>query len=628
MSATAEVEGSHRVTALDGLRGLAVVAVLLFHLWPDILPGGFLGVSVFFTLSGFVITRALLREHERTGSIRLRSFWGRRLRRLWPASAACLAVIAVVWVAVGWMNRSIGGDVLASFLQVANWRFLIEGSAYGAGDVSPVTHFWSLSIEEQLYVVVPLLVLGLRRHPRMLLAALAAAVLVSVVATVISAGDAPVVYYSTLTRAGELVVGAMLAVLVRSAPAPPGRRRVTALVGVAGAVALVTIGWFTVMTSTGTEYWYRGGLTAFALLSVLVILAALWSTPVARMLSLAPLVWLGGVSYAVYLVHWPVLVGLDQAGVDERLVPWITLVVTLVTAAASLRWLEMPVRDDRWSRPVLVVGSVTLTALVLSGSILGITSPRQDDEIDFSSLEEQLAALGEESVGVGSEGELRVAVFGDSTALTLGVGAGQGVPGIRIVGGEAGLGCPVGRGGELRGDASVGDDPTVAPRPFDSWCDWTMTWPSFVARTAPVDVALVLTGNWDLAGRRIEELGSEWVTLADARYVTWLRREIATAADSLHAAGARTVVWLTLPPVAGSAPSPALIRYNAVVRAVAASRPWMWQLDYAGYLTTHDLDARLRPDGVHLSADGSQRMMNEWLRAELERVVATVTDRG
>jgi len=214
--------------ALDGLRGLAVVAVVLFHAGWSHAVGGFLGVSTFFTLSGYLITSLLLAERERTGRIDLPSFWARRARRLLPAAITTLLGVSLLAATLATPEQlaTLRGDVLSALGYVANWRFLLAGRSYGDlfAAPSPVLHFWSLAIEEQLYVAFPIVVLltPARRLAAVLGVLIAGSVLSSVV--LFDAGGAnDAVYYGTFTRAAELLVGGLLAVAVT--------RRARAVVG-------------------------------------------------------------------------------------------------------------------------------------------------------------------------------------------------------------------------------------------------------------------------------------------------------------------------------------------------------------------------------------------------------------
>ena len=615
-----------RLGGLDGLRGLAVIAVVVFHLWPDLLPGGFIGVSVFFTLSGFLITRGLLDGIDRNSGVDLRAFWGRRIRRLWPASAACLALIVAVWLAFDWMNRPISQDVFASFLQVANWRFLATGKAYGLADPSPVAHFWSLAIEEQLYLLVPVVVLLARRRTLHLVAAFGALIAVSLVTTAINAGDAPVVYYSTITRAAELAAGCLLAVVVRHFPITTVKRSTNAALGLAGGLAIAGLAVLTARTSLGTDAYYRGGLSALALLSVVAIIGAIWSPSLSKLLSVRILVWFGAVSYGIYLIHWPVLIALDHTSLPEVLRPWLTLAITLLVAPLSLRLLEEPIRLRRISLRRFAPFAVSLTAVILIGSAVGL-SMQSPSTIDFAGAMRTLEKRGSSqepttasAVPLGAElgtpeNPARAAMFGDSTAVMLAMGLGFDEPSIKATFGGAEIGCTIGRGGQQRGDSVSGNDSTQPAVNWKKECDWTTRWPNTVKFDGGLDAAIILTGNWDIAGRRIPELGEQWRTVGDPIYDAWLRSEAAAAVDSLHAAGTAHVLWLTLPARAGTGPNPRADRFNELIAEVAASRPWMSQPDYAGYLSSLGPGQDPRTDGMHLTMETTGSVWADWLNA-------------
>ena len=351
------------VAALDGLRAFAVAGVLLYHGGVPWLPGGFLGVDLFFVLSGFLITSLLLRELDMTGGIDLRRFWTRRARRLLPAAFLVIAVCLVVAVAFmpGEAAR-VRTDALASFAYVGNWAQVLADRSYFAGFERPslLQHLWSLAVEEQFYLLWPLLLVaclrrfGRRGAARLALAgAIASAVLTAVLFT--PGQDPSRVYFGTDTHASGLLVGALLAFLwplreLRSAP-KPGARLLLDAGAVAGLAAVV------VAMATWHDYdpiVYRGGLLAFAIAAAALIGAlAHPACRVARVAGAAPLRWIGQRSYGIYLWHWPVM-ALTRPEID---VPWtravllpLQIAATVALAAASYRWVEQPFRSGQAGR--------------------------------------------------------------------------------------------------------------------------------------------------------------------------------------------------------------------------------------------------------------------------------------
>jgi peptidoglycan/LPS O-acetylase OafA/YrhL len=343
------------VAALDGIRAFAVAGVLLYHGRVEWLPGGFLGVDVFFVLSGFLITSLLLAERRATGTVDLRAFWLRRARRLLPA--AFLVIGACLVVALGFLadGDRTGDDAIASLLYVNNWHAIGAGASYFEEFQRPslLLHLWSLSVEEQFYLLWPLgLGLLLRRGRGTAAAVTGAGAVVSVVAMalVFDPGDDPTrVYVGTDTHAFALLLGALLAFAwplgaFRGTAAPGARRLLdaAAVTGLAGVVAgMVVLRDFDPWT-------YRGGI-ALACVAAAVLVAAVshpacgvaraFGTPVAR--------WVGDRSYGIYLWHWPVM-ALTRPGIDvdapEPVVLLGQIAVTVLLAAASYRWVEQPIR--------------------------------------------------------------------------------------------------------------------------------------------------------------------------------------------------------------------------------------------------------------------------------------------
>ncbi|MFM8268327.1 MAG: acyltransferase family protein, partial [Ilumatobacteraceae bacterium] len=309
-----------RIAGFDGVRGIAVALVVAFHLWPDVVPGGFLGVTLFFALSGYLITSLLLDEVDRSGSVSLRGFYQRRVRRILPAALATVSVVAVVWFIAGWATSTTRRELVAALLQVTNWQQIVDGGVYGAStDRSPVLHFWSLAIEEQVYLVLPLVVLLARRR---WVIGFTLGVLVSATAlgTWLVAGDTSLVYFSTFTRSGEMLVGAVLATALHRRSVPTGRnsRMLIAGLGIASLGGLVALG---LTTSLGTEGYYRGGLLACGVLAAVGVAAVAHQSDLGARLDVAPLRWVGERSYGIYLVHWPLLLGFTAAGMNALVLP-------------------------------------------------------------------------------------------------------------------------------------------------------------------------------------------------------------------------------------------------------------------------------------------------------------------
>ncbi len=362
--------------ALDGIRALAVTAVFMYHVSLTAREhGGFLGVSTFFTLSGFLITSLLIDEHEKQGRIDFSGFWSRRVRRLVPAAYLNLAFVLVLTVAVpgAWPRIGLFGDVLSVMLNVANWRFFAVGVEMPLRLVSPLVPQWSLAVEEQFYLVVPLIVAGVmsRRNSRLPLGivfasmAIASVVLTRVIsydtATELAASTASRELYRTGVRVVELAAGALLAVALPRWALP--RRWWVELLGWVGAAATAIL-W---TTAHSEAPWLReGGLAIVAVASVLLIVGAIADGPLARALSVAPLVALGRISYGVYLFHWPIYLAVRP---EERSWPpavgiALVAVLTVMAAWASLVLVERPIRARRGSLTsvdwVLWMASATL----------------------------------------------------------------------------------------------------------------------------------------------------------------------------------------------------------------------------------------------------------------------------
>ncbi|WP_411722484.1 acyltransferase family protein [Mycetocola sp.] len=398
-------DAGHR-TDIQGLRALAVSLVVLFHLWPHVLPGGYVGVDVFFVLSGFLITTHLVREVERTGSVSLPGFWARRARRLLPASLTVLLVTTCgIWLVApaGAVGRFLG-EVMASAGYVENIALAGSSVDYLAAEAapSPVQHFWSLSAEEQFYLVWPVLIVGAvvlwKRFPRaadgesprrVIALALGVVVVASLAWSVIyTARDPAPAYFLATTRAWEFGAGGLLAVAAPALTgwlALPGSRvvRCAAAWGGLASIVLASVAY-------GPSTPFPG---AAALLPVLGTLAVIVAAEPAgrfaptRMLALGPVQRLGDLSYGTYLWHWPLIVltplwlGRGLSFVDSLVLG----VASIALAAATERWVENPIRNGalaaRKPRDTFAaVAAAMAVAVVLPLSTLGYAQDRLEAE--------------------------------------------------------------------------------------------------------------------------------------------------------------------------------------------------------------------------------------------------------
>jgi len=346
---------------LDGLRAFAVIAVILYHLSPGLAVGGYLGVDIFFVISGFLITALLLRERASTGRIRLGSFWLRRARRLLPALfALVLACCTAAWVIGGNVLVDLGRQVLGAASFSSNWLAIAGHRSYFDESAPELfRNLWSLAVEEQFYLVWPLVVLLLvlvrNRWVRFsFVAELGIASALAMVLLYTPGADATRVYYGTDSHSFGLAVGAALAVASQHWSALPlwwsrTARWALPVLGTLGLGALVAA---TILMPADAPFVYQGGLVAVALITAVTIIGAIVpGSALGRVLDLPPLRWVGERSYGLYLWHWPVFVLVVAALPDwPRLGPagWglggIAMAITLVAATLSYRFIEQPIR--------------------------------------------------------------------------------------------------------------------------------------------------------------------------------------------------------------------------------------------------------------------------------------------
>lgn len=348
------------ITGLDGIRAIAVIMVLAYHLKLALFKSGFLGVTVFFVLSGYLITGILISEVEEEGTIDLKNFWLRRIRRLVPAVMSMAVVIIFVSAVVNRIIFTKGcKDFLASVLGFNNWWQIFNKVSYfeAAGVPSPFTHCWSLAIETQFYLIYPLILLGIyklaksRGEGRAKRGLLFAGVtlllaLISVILMIVlfdPQQDASRVYYGTDTRAFSLLFGALLAILWEYRMVP---RRLSASVNmVLGSVSFAVLLVMTIAINGSSNFWYRGGQFLGTILTVLMVYAVSGrKTWLSRFLSNPVLKWIGDRSYSIYLWHYPIILLISKGIKASWWITLIEIVLSVVLAELSYRFIETPIR--------------------------------------------------------------------------------------------------------------------------------------------------------------------------------------------------------------------------------------------------------------------------------------------
>ncbi|MGO1769383.1 MAG: acyltransferase family protein [Microbacterium sp.] len=409
MSTRRENRHSRRFTGLDGLRAVAVVLVVSYHLFPSLgLEAGYIGVDVFFVISGFLITSLLLRRttHGLSG---IADFWRRRARRLLPALALTIMVCAsAAWVIGGDVLVRLGTQVLGAFTFSYNWAAVLTGSGYfEATGPELLRNFWSLAVEEQFYLVwpllLPLVLLLPRGWPRAMIALAGAVASAAWMFVLLQQGaDTTRIYFGTDTHAFGILFGVALAFLLERIPDGEGRRS-AAVRWIGAALGTTALAGIVLLAFIGTEEpdALPTVLVAATVLTGILVVTAVWPGSLfGRMLDLAPLKWVGDRSYGLYLWHWPILVLVlvaTQGTGPEATVPlWagtLSLILTVICAALSYRLVEEPVRRkgfrgafaaagstfrrSAWGAATVGASAVCVLALATGTAVAAVTGPAQ-----------------------------------------------------------------------------------------------------------------------------------------------------------------------------------------------------------------------------------------------------------
>lgn len=602
-----------------------MAAVVVFHAAPATwAPGGFLGVSLFFTLSGYLIASLILAEVDVNGRVDLLRFWARRARRLLPA-----LVVAVVGVVVMSKTVEVASDVRAGLLggltYSANWVQLWSGSTYADlfRTPSPVTHLWSLAIEEQFYIAFPFLVwLVVRSRPSSLrwwLVGGSSVVAVVGLALSMWVSDPAFTYYATPTRAAEIAWGVLAACIVRfvQRPAPLA-------LTVAGVLAATVTLWTWLTTDLSDEWVGHGGLVAFGIGSAVLIAAAARPGPLGATFGWWPLRQLGRISYGLYLYHWPVVVLLATPRVDWAPVPLFVarVALSLLLAVASFVLVEQPVRKGRlrWtgsSRQTLQVSAVGLCLAVLL-VVVAVPGPSQPERVaapavvdatDVTTIPDSNETEDDTDAVVGPT---LVALFGDSVpnwlvrdggdvldpdAVALIDGSSEGCDGAE--------GSPVGRAGT-----------GVVVSVPESCTGWRTQYPAALAGVDHVDVAVLVLGSGAVIDR---DLDGDFYGPCHPVARDWYSNDVRERLAYLSAKADRTVVVLPAWSDAQSRwvnPADHLDRTDClrVTLRDAADDVGAEVVDLADLICPDGREQcrPLRRDGVHVSPDDAGEVLG-WL---------------
>jgi len=639
--------------ALDGMRGLfVIIGPLAYHFAPYWIPGGILGIDLFFVLSSFLIVTILLNEHDRTDKVDVGSYASRRVRRLLPALVATFIVTSFVTAFILDASRIAKwtGGITAAMSYVANWREIFAGTNYfDASQYSnpqPFRHVWSFAIEEQFYLFAPFFIIiclkWLSKRWLTILSvggAIVSAIWMSMVFDPNNPQTISRAYYGTDTRAFALLLGIAMAVVCNEygPPRTKAGRWITQLLGFLSTLVFVYL-MLTVSEKTAWMFEY-GGFFLVAVLSVFMTRAV--SMPTGWLHSIYQtrfLMWAGRLGFGLYLYHWLVFIAIDsnrsadKPGFNNARDMIVGFALTFLLAWASYRWIEKPFIKGRWPGWKLVAGLsagiVISLALLLYANTVRV--PKVSALNGAPAQGTTPIALGKNSPCIAPIGSdpVRILVVGDSVMVQLGAALRDWCashPGQILVMSDAELGCGTTRGGEHRYEEGPG---AVSPV-CDTWAEPTdpllvadpniVSWVTSIDTYRP-DVVLSYGSPWDTIDRKVPQLGEQWLRPGDPAYDRYIQSEYSQALSILSSHGA-SIAWLKTAHLNRSSAfnSPDRIdRLNEIILPMVQALPRSVVIDYQEYLgpTGGATDVATRDDGVHIRADHLQTVA-DWLAPQL-----------
>jgi len=613
------------VGAIDGLRAIAVVAVIVFHFSPSLLPAGFLGVDVFFVVSGFLIARLVVAELERTDGVRLANFWARRARRLLPALGTVTVAVCIA-AAVSFSNtelHDVRAHALGTIFYCANWVMIHGKANYFAtlGRPSPFLHMWTLAVEEQFYIVLPLACLAGRRFIARAPGRAAVVALVGAVASTIwmsilvsPHGDPSRAYLGSDSHAMGLLVGVALGIVAGAAALWQRlSSRVRANANTATLVALAALAGTVVTMRAASDHTYglyRGGFLLFALAVALVVLVvvACPESAVTRVLQWPPLVAIGLRSYSLYLWHWPVRVFVTpRPGLHGVWLFVVRSIVSVALAEMSYRLVEQPFRSGRFARRYGSRAAIAYYAGAAVVVVLLVFTVAAPGPLPPSSLEGTTATAG----------AFRVDTFGDSTALVFGLDGRNHAQELQLsVGGDAILGCGVVQADHLSQGRVIGLPLQCA--------GWEARWRADL-KNDPSATLMLMVGAWDILDHRVNGKNVAFGTQAWTDLVSSSLRDALTTLTS----DGLTVYLFEVPcygegdpssPIPERADPNRVAALNAIFADAARANPRVSIVHWRALVCPNghrveQLDGRpaWQADNVHLSDSGALAVWRWWL---------------